>query len=89
MQAFKVAAFAPTASWLASAVTIIPLLGIVALIGALYTLYVLYLGLPVLMSVPDDKQLPYFLVVLIAFIIITAMIMVLSALVIPAPSRGF
>lgn len=58
-QAFKVAAYAPTASWVGSLVMIIPALGILALIAALYSLYLLFLGLPKLMKPPAEKAMIY------------------------------
>ena len=54
-QAFKVAAYSPTASWVAGLVMILPQLGIIALIGGLYSLYLLYVGLPKLMKPAPDK----------------------------------
>jgi hypothetical protein len=88
MQAFKVAAFSPTAAWIAGIFSIIPALGILGLLG-LYSVYLLYLGLPRLMKVPDEKAVPYLVVVVIAFIVVGAVIMTLSSLVIPSPVRGF
>ena len=89
MQAFKVAAFFPTAAWVAGIVAIVPLLAIVALIGTLYTFYLLFLGLPVLMRVPQDKAVPYFAVVLVVIIVLGAVIAMISGLAIPARVRGF
>ena len=57
-QAFKVAAYSPTASWVAGLVMIIPALGILALLGGLYSLYLLYVGLPKLMKPAQDKAMP-------------------------------
>ncbi len=64
-QAFKVAAFAPTASWLASAFGILPALSILSILG-FYSLYLLWLGLPKLMKVPEAKAATYTVVVIIA-----------------------
>lgn len=88
MQAFKVAAFAPTASWLAGIFSLIPALAILGLLG-LWSLYLLYLGLPLLMKVPEEKAVPYTVVVIIVVIVIAVVIAALSALVIPSPVRGF
>ncbi|WP_165843873.1 Yip1 family protein [Phenylobacterium kunshanense] len=59
-QAIKVAAYAPTASWVAGAVMIVPQLGILAFLGGLYSLYLLYVGLPKLMKAPPERAMPYF-----------------------------
>lgn len=88
-QAFKVAAFFPTASWLAGIFYIIPALGILAIIGGLYSLYLLYLGLPLLMRSPEEKAVPYTVVVIIAAIVVMVVIGALSSLVVPSTVRGF
>jgi hypothetical protein len=71
IQALKVAAYAPTAVWIAGVFGLVPVLGVVALLGGLYSLYLLYLGLPKLMKTPQEKALPYFLVVLAVAVVIT------------------
>jgi hypothetical protein len=58
-QAIKVAVYSATPVWLAGVLQIVPALGVVALIGALYALYLLYLGLPRLMKCPPDKTIGY------------------------------
>ncbi|KRB39915.1 Yip1 family protein [Phenylobacterium sp. Root700] len=69
IQAFKVAAYAGTASWVAGVFEIYPPLGILALLG-LYSLFLLYKGLPRLMKTPEDKAMPYTIVVIIAAIVL-------------------
>lgn len=82
MQAFKVAAFAPTASWLAGIFQILPALSILGLLG-LYSLYLLYLGLPRLMKTPPEKALPYTVVVIIVGIVLFAIVGTLTAFTLP------
>ena len=53
IQALKVAAFFPTAAWLAGIFFILPALTILALVGALYSLWLLYTGLGPLMEIPE------------------------------------
>ena len=89
MQALKVSAFAPTASWLAGIFAIIPLLGIIGLLGGLYSLYLLYLGLPALMRVPEEKAVPYTVVVIIVAIVLAIVVGALAGMVVPSPMRGF
>lgn len=88
-QALKIAAFAPTAAWVAGAFTMIPALGILSLLGALYSLYVLYLGLPRLMNASDDKALPYTVLVIAVAIVVNVLAAILVGMVIPSPMRGF
>ena len=73
-QAFKVAAYAATASWVAGIFAIIPQLSWLAIIGGLYGLYLLYLGLPLLMRSPADKALGYTVVTILAAIVLSILI---------------
>lgn len=88
IQSFKVAAFAPTAAWLAGIFYVIPAFSILGLLG-LYSLYLLYVGLPILKRVPEDKAVPFVAVVLIAAIVFGVIVNILAALMIPTTVRGF
>jgi hypothetical protein len=88
IQSLKLAVFSMTAAWLAGIFSLLPALSILGLLG-LYSLYVLYLGMPVLMKTPADKLVPYFVVVLIAAIVVHVVIGALAALTIPGTLRGF
>jgi len=88
IQSLKLAVFSMTAAWLAGIFSLLPALSILGLLG-LYSLYVLYLGMPVLMKTPADKLVPYFVVVLIAAIVVHVVIGALAALTIPGSLRGF
>ncbi len=77
MQAMKVAAYFPTAAWLAGVFNLIPALAILTILG-LYSLYLLYLGLPRLMKVAQDKALVFTLVVILAAIVVEVLIAVLG-----------
>jgi len=79
VQAFKVAAYAPTASWVAGVFAILPALAIVALLGGLYSLFLLYKGLPKLMKTPEEKALPYTAVVVLVAILISIVIGVVTS----------
>ena len=70
LKAFKVAAYYPTAAWVAGILYIIPMLGMLAFIAGIYSLYTLYLGLPKLMRVPQDKAVGYFVVTLVVAIVV-------------------
>lgn len=88
MQAFKVAAFAPTAAWLAGVFNILPALSILSLLG-LYSLYLLFTGLAPVMKTPEDKAIPYTVVVIIAAIVLNVIVALIANLAIPSPVRGF
>ena len=83
-QAFKVAAYSPTASWVAGIVMILPQLGIVALIGSLYSLYLLYIGLPKLMKPAEDKAMIYTIAVVVVMIVIYFVIGAISGMMMPS-----
>ncbi len=71
MQALKTAVYAYTAYWVASIAQVIPALGfLIVLAGGLYSLYLLYLGLPRLMRVAEDKAIGYTVVVIIVQIVL-------------------
>lgn len=73
ISAMKLAVYSMTAAWLAGVFGIIPALAVLSIVG-LYSLYLLYLGLPKLMNSPEDKTLVYFIVALVAAIIIQLLV---------------
>lgn len=77
--AFKLAVYTPTAAWIASVFTAIPVLSILAALG-LYSFYLLYTGAQGLMKVPDDKTLPYFLALLVCTVIVWVLVLYLPAM---------
>lgn len=78
MQAFKLAAYAPTASWAAGVFSLLPALAIVGVLGGLYSLFLLFKGLPKLMKTPEDKALPYTLVVIVVAIVVSLVVGLVS-----------
>ena len=87
VQALKLVAYASTASWLAGIFSLIPGLGLLGVLG-LYSLYLFFRGLPVLMKSPPDKSLGYTVVVIIAAIVVSVLVGLVSALVIPHGGMG-
>lgn len=84
IQAFKVAAYSMTASWLAGIFAIVPALSFLSIFG-LYSLYLLYLGLPKLMKSPQEKALAYTALVIVAGIVLMIVVALLAA---PFMHRG-
>ena len=70
MNALKLIAYSGTAAMVGGVFAIIPALGILTLIAGLYSLYLLYLGVPTLMKVPQEKALPYTAVLVVCAIVI-------------------
>lgn len=76
VQAFKVAAYAYTAAWIAGVLMILPSLFILILLASLYGIYLVYLGLPVLMKAPADRALGYTIAVIVCAFVLGAVVQV-------------
>jgi hypothetical protein len=87
-QALKVAVYSYTPAWLAGVLQIVPLLGVLAIFAAFYGMYLLYLGLPRLMKSPQDKALPYTVIVIVCAIVVGVVAAVVSGLFIGAAGMG-
>ncbi|MDR2244667.1 MAG: YIP1 family protein [Burkholderiales bacterium] len=74
VQALKVAVYAATPVWIASVLTIIPVLGTLVLLAAIYSLVLYWLGLPKLMKVPEDKKVVFCIVVLVSVIVVSVVL---------------
>jgi Yip1 domain len=72
MSALKLVAYSSTAAMLGGIFAIIPALGILTLVAALYSLYLLFLGVPTLMQVPRGKALTYTAVLVVCAIVVGA-----------------
>jgi hypothetical protein len=83
IQAMKLAVYSYTAAWVAGILNILPVLGILVLVASIYNLYLLWLGLPKLMKSPPEKTAGYFVVTIIAailvYIVIAAIIGAITA----------
>jgi len=81
LAALKVTVYSFTPGWLAGAFNVVPILSVLAVVGALYGLYLLYLGLPVLMRCPADKSMGYTVVTVLCAIVTWLLIALLSSCV--------
>ena len=88
VQALKLAVFSATPMWVAGVFAILPALGILQLLG-LYGLYLLFIGMPIVIKTPEDKHVPYFVVLVIVAVVVYVAIGILVALTIPPQLRGF
>ncbi len=70
IQALKTSAYSYTAAWVGGIFNLIPSIGLLGLLAALYSCYLLFLGLPVLMKAPEDKAVGYTAVVIIVAIVL-------------------
>jgi len=69
-QALKLVAYASTPVWVAGILRIVPLLGVLILLAALYAVYLFYLGLAPVMKTPGDKVVPYMIVSAIVVVVV-------------------
>jgi hypothetical protein len=71
VQALKVVAYSYTAGWVASLISLVPgLMLLASLAGLVYGLYLLYLGLPHTMKCPPERAVGYTVVSVIAAIVV-------------------
>ena len=70
MNALKLVAYSSTAGMIGGIFALIPALGILTLVAALYSLYLLYLGVAALMKVPQEKVMAYTAVLVVCAIVV-------------------
>ncbi|MBN1281252.1 MAG: YIP1 family protein [Candidatus Thermoplasmatota archaeon] len=81
MQAMKLVSFAATPGLLLGIAYVYPPISAIVFLGFLYGLYILYLGIPIFMETPKEQQMTYFIIGLIVYIIIMAIVWWLSSFI--------
>ena len=66
----KVAVFSYTAMWVGGIFHILPYLSFLAALISIYSLVLLYMGLKRVKTVPDDKMLGYFVVIIVVAMVL-------------------
>jgi hypothetical protein len=69
VRANQLSAYSATAGLVGSFAMILPALSILALVGAIYSLVLLYIGLPRMMRTPEDKRIGYFVTIIVIAIV--------------------
>lgn len=69
-RALQLMTYGATASWVAAIITIIPALGMLAVLGGIYSIILIYFGLPFVMNTPADKQVLYLVVLILAYVVV-------------------
>jgi hypothetical protein len=85
IQAFKVATYASTASWVGGVFLLIHALSPLTILTGIYSLYLLYLGLPRLMKVAEEKAVAFTALVIAAALVV---FIVIGAVVSPIARMG-
>jgi hypothetical protein len=88
LAALKVVAYGATASFVGGIFGLLPSLWILGLLASLYSIYLIYTGLPVLMRCPPGKAAGYTAVVVVCGIVLSLLIGVALALLMPATGMG-
>lgn len=90
LNALKLAVYASTAGLLGSVLQLLPWLGwLLGLLAAFYSIYLIYTGLPVLMKNPPGKSFAYTAVLLLAGIVLSILIALVSSCFVPSgPHMG-
>jgi hypothetical protein len=88
-QALKVVVYSYTPAFIAGVLRIMPIMGaLLGFLAALYGLYLLYLGLPKLMKVPQEKSIAYTVVVVVCTIVLYGVVTLASGIVIGGAAIG-
>lgn len=85
LPAFKLVAYSSTAAWLAGIFRLIPALDILVVLG-FYSLYLLYLGVPVLMRVPERHVVGYTATIVVVAFAVFFLIGVIGGWIVPQPT---
>lgn len=73
-KAFKLVVYSYTPILVAGLLYIIPALGTLVLIAAIYSLYILYLGIGLMTGVPKEKQTTFLIVSIVVLIVVYAIV---------------
>ena len=89
-RSIQLVSYAYTPAWVGGLLAIIPQIAIIGAIFGLYGLYLLYLGIPKLKKTPADKHVGYFVVSLVAIIVVYFVVgLLLTRLLMPALGIGY
>lgn len=78
--AFALSVYSHTPFLAIGVLNIFPALSVLVLLAGIYSLYVLYLGLPVMAEVPEEKTLPFTIVLIVSMICIYLVISWMTSL---------
>ena len=73
-KAFQLVAYAYTPTFIAGIFNLLPALSIIGTILGLYSLVLIFLGLKPVLNVADDKKIVYFIVGLLAYLVVAVLL---------------
>ncbi len=82
-QALKLVAYSMTPIWIAGILYLVPALGPLVILAALWAIYVFYLGVAPVMKTPPDKVIPYMVISAIAIVAVYIVIALVAAALMP------
>ena len=77
--ALKLVVYSMTPVWVAGVFSLIPSLGILILVGVIYSLYLVWVGAPAMMKTPSDRAAPYTAVMAVCGIVIYFIVLLVVA----------
>lgn len=80
-RSIRLVVFAYTPYWLCGVFNLLPFLGLLVLVGAIYGLVLLYMGLPIMKNTPEEQRVAYFIVSLLVIIAVYVVVAILLGLV--------
>jgi hypothetical protein len=84
LAALKLVAYGSTAGFVGGVFGLIPSLGILAVVAALYSIYLIYTGIPVLMKCPPDKAGAYTAVVIVCGVVAMIVLSAITGMLLPS-----
>jgi hypothetical protein len=69
-QSIRLVVYSYTPAWICGVFMILPALGLLSLIGGIYGLILLWKGMPIMKSTPEDQKTTYFIVSLLVIIVV-------------------
>jgi hypothetical protein len=89
IKSLKIAVYSATATWVAGILYIIPALAFLAMIAGFYSLYLLFTGIKNLKEAPKDKEVGYFIAVIVAQIVLAVIIGMIVATIAFGSARAW
>ncbi len=80
LNAFKLVAYGATAGMVGGVLNIMPALSMLGVLAGLYSIYLIYVGVPVMMKVPQEKSLGYTAVLIVCAIVASVILGVINGL---------